>query len=228
MPHDAPTLPGFDIAGALVPAEFAAGDYFDYLPMSDGSLGVVIGDVAGHGFAPALIMASTHVLLRSLAETRSDVGEILTRANSTLLRETEEQRFVTILFLRLDPKNGSLAYASAGHATGFVLDSAGKIKARLESTGLPLAIIPDAKSAISGPIVLETGDTILLITDGIIEARSPAREFFGEDRMLEIVSANHDRSASEIVESLFNAVREFSELNTPVDDTTAVVIKVTQ
>ncbi len=228
LPHAAPALWGFDIAGALVPAEYAAGDYFDYLPMPDGSLGVVIGDVAGHGFAPALIMASTHVLLRSLTETRTDVGEILTRANSTLLRETEEQRFVTILFVRLDPETGSLVYASAGHPTGFVLDSAGEIKASLKSTGLPLAIIPDAKSAISGPIKLETGDTILLVTDGIIEARSPARDFFGEERMLEVVSANRDRSACEIVDSLFAAIQEFSQRSTPVDDTTAVVIKVTQ
>ncbi len=228
LPQAAPVLPGFDIAGALVPAEFAAGDYFDYLAMPDGSVGVVIGDVAGHGFAPALIMASTHVLLRSLAETHTDVGEILTLANSTLLRETEEQRFVTILFVRLDPRTGSLVHASAGHPAGYVLDGAGKIKACLESTGLPLAILADAKSAISGPVMLEPGDTILLVTDGISEARSPAGDFFGAERMLEIVCANRDRNACEIVEGLFTAIRDFSKRGTPVDDTTAVVIKVTR
>jgi sigma-B regulation protein RsbU (phosphoserine phosphatase) len=228
LPHAAPELPGFDIAGALVAAEFAAGDYFDYLPMPDGSLGVVIADVAGHGFAPALITASTQVLLRSLAETHTDVGEILTRANFTLLRETEEQLFVTILYVRLDPQTGSLVYASAGHPAGYVLDEAGEVKARLESTGLPLAIIPDAKSAISGPIILEPGDTVLLVTDGISEARSPTGEFFGKDRTLEVFCANRHKNACEIVESLFNAIREFSQRSAPEDDTTAVVIKVTR
>ena len=225
LPDAPPALSGFDIAGALYPAEFAAGDYFDYLAMRDGSLGVVIGDVSGHGFGPALLMASTHALLRSLANHHTQLGEILGIANSILAEQTEADRFVTLLFGCLDVRSRSFVYASAGHATGYVLDFSGRVKARLESTALPLAILPDAEFPTAGPIALEPGDIVLLLTDGIPEARSPQDALFGDQRALEIVRENRDRTAREITERLYRAVHDFSGGKKPIDDVTTVVIK---
>ena len=226
LPDGPPGIPGFDIAGALCPAEFTAGDCFDYLAMPGGTLGVAVGDVAGHGFAAALIMAATHTLLRSLAETRTDVAEILDLANTALLGDIGADRLVTLLLVCIDPRNGSLVYASAGHPTGYVFNKSGDVKAHLKSTSLPLAALPDVTFLAGDPVVLEPGDVVLLVTDGIQEARSPKGKIFSTQRLLEIARANIDRTAGEIIESLFSATREFSRRQTQTDDITAVAIKV--
>jgi PAS domain S-box-containing protein len=226
LPHAAPTLPGFDIAGALYPAEFAAGDYFDYLPMGRGRTGIVIGDVTGHGFGPALIMACTHVMLRLLAETHNDVAQILTLANSVLIRETGEGRFVTLLFACLDPEARTLVYSNAGHPWGYVFSPSGEIRLRLESTDFPLGIVPDFEFSARGPLALEYGDTILFLSDGILETASPNGDLFGEKRALEVVRANLHGTAADIVKRLCQAARGFSEDRALPDDTTAVVVKV--
>jgi len=226
LPAQPPLLPGFDVAGASYPAEFTGGDTFDYLAMRDGSVGFAIGDVSGHGLGPALLMASTHAHLRSLARTYTDAGEILGLVNASLVRETEDDRFVTLLFGRLDPRTRSFVYASAGHPAGYVLDASGSVKACLESTSLPLGILPDADFPPGEPVALEPGDLVLLITDGILEARSPTGDYFGARRALEVVRAHRQAAAGEIIEVLHRAVLEFSETRKPADDVTALVIKV--
>jgi serine phosphatase RsbU (regulator of sigma subunit) len=225
LPEVAPLLPGFDIGGGSYPAEFTAGDFFDYLMMPNGIVGFVISDVSGHGFGPALLMASTSTLIRLLTETHTDVGEILARVNRFLAKETDD-RFVTLLLACLDPQSRSFHYASAGHPTGYVLDSAGIVKARLESRALPLAVFPVTEFPAAGPIVLQPGDIVVLLTDGIQEAMSPAGEQFGTDRLLEVVRAHRTLKAAQIVESLYRAVCEFSQREKPTDDVTAIVIKV--
>ncbi len=226
LPDQAPLLPGFDVAGASYPAEFAGGDTFDYLAMRDGSVGIVIGDVSGHGLGPALLMATTHAHLRSLAQTVDDAGEILARTNASLVRETEDDQFVTLLLGRLDPATRSFTYASAGHPAGYVLDASGSVKTCLESTSVPLGIWPDVAFPPGDPVTLEPGDLVLLFTDGILEARSPAGDFFGAERALEVVRGHRGQAAGEIIEALYRAVLEFSGTPKPADDVTAVVIKV--
>lgn len=225
-PITPPSLPGFDIAGAVYPAEFAAGDYFDYIPMLDGSIGFVIGDVSGHGLGPAIVMALTYAHLRSLLEVHDDMQEVLTRLNRFLLNETDSSVFVTLLFGQLMPSTRSFAGINAGHPPGYVLDSAGGIKAQIGSTSLPLGVLPDAEFPWRDPVVLEPGDVVLLITDGIAEARSPENVFFGSGRMLEVVRENRDRPAAEIVDAVHLAVQEFCRPGKPLDDLTAIVIKV--
>ncbi len=154
LPEAPPALPGFDIGGGSYPAEFTAGDFFDYLAMPNGIVGFVIADVSGHGFGPALLMASTSTLIRLLTETHTDVGEILARVNRFLAKETDDH-FVTLLLGCLDPQSRSFHYASAGHPTGYVLDSAGAVKARLESTAPPLAVSPASEEfPAADPVIL--------------------------------------------------------------------------
>ncbi len=226
LPDAPPTLPGFDIAAVSHPAEFTSGDYFDYFPMLGAGTAFAIGDVCGHGLGPALLAASTHALLRSLAETHGDIREILAHANPFVGKITRGESFVTLLFGCLDPRTRSFRYASAGHPTGYVLDASGAVKIRLESTGLPLGIEPEAEFPVRDSIVLEPGDTLLLLTDGILEARSPELVPFGAERTLEIVRANRSRTAEEILASLVRAVCEFARREAPLDDMTAIAIKV--
>jgi serine phosphatase RsbU (regulator of sigma subunit) len=219
-------LPGFDLGGASYPAEATGGDYFDYVPLRDGSLAVAIGDVCGHGFGPALLMAETRAYLRAFLMTRTDVGEVLTLVNRALACDVADGRFATLLLARLDPRTRSFVYASAGHTTGYVLNGPGPARTLLRSTGIPLAVLPDGDYPTAPPLTLEPGEVVLLLTDGLVEAHSPAEELFGADRLLQMVQADRSRPAREMVDRLFGAVRGFCGARTQLDDMTAIVLKV--
>jgi sigma-B regulation protein RsbU (phosphoserine phosphatase) len=226
LPSRSPATPGFDIAGACFPAEFVAGDYFDYLQLPDGSLAIVIGDVSGHGFDSALLTASVSGHIRSFAETHSSVEEILTHTNAAMCAEIEVGHFVTLLLARIELPSRMLHFANAGHPSGYVLDQEGGVKATLLSGSLPLAVLPDTKFSVGHPVPLESGDIVVLITDGVLEARSSEGELFGADRTLKVVHDNRNCGASEIIANLHGAVCEFAKQDHLRDDVTAVVIKV--
>jgi phosphoserine phosphatase RsbU/P len=225
FPKTAPNLPPFDIGGATYPAEATGGDYFDYLPMLNQRLGIVLGDVTGHGVGPALLMAETRAYLRVLAGRREDVGEILTRANGVLAEDVGTERFVTLFLARLDPQTRGLTYASAGHSPAHVLDASGKIKAVLPRTGLPLGMRPDTEYGCSPPITLDPGDLVVVLTDGIEESMSREGELFGAERALDVVREHRERPAQHIVDELYKAVRKFSNDTPQIDDITAVIVK---
>jgi sigma-B regulation protein RsbU (phosphoserine phosphatase) len=222
----APRLVGFDLAGVCYPCEATGGDYFDFIPLRDGCVGIVIGDVCGHGFGSALLMASTRAYLRALARTYTDLSELLTVANRILAEDIGEDRFVTLSFAVLDPRKRSLVYASAGHPTGYVLDAAGGVKAWLESTSPPLGLLPDNDFPASGVLTLDPGDLVLFLTDGVTEAQAPDGTPFRCERALDIIRVYHRDSAQQIVTNLYHAVRAFSHNRPPRDDITAVVTKV--
>jgi sigma-B regulation protein RsbU (phosphoserine phosphatase) len=226
FPKGPPALAGYDIAGASYPAEATGGDYFDYLPMLNDRWGFIVADVSGHGVGPALLMAETRAYLRVLAGRREDVGEILTRANGVLAEDVGTERFVTLFLARLDPKERALIYASAGHSPGFILDRSGSVKSKLPRTGIPLGMRPDTKYLPSDEYKLVPGDMVLLLTDGVEETVSPENALLGMDRTLEIVRANRDKSAQEIVEAIYQGSRRFCNNAPQTDDITAIVIKV--
>lgn len=226
FPRAPPTCPGFEIEGASHPAEGISGDYFDYMPLSDGSLGLVIGDVSGHGLGPALIMAATRSYLRALALTHCDVGEILTLANKALAADVADGRFVTLLLARLDPLERKLVYSSAGHQPAYILSPNGAVKAELGSTDVPLGVMSDGAFSASEALTLEPGELLVMLTDGIVEASDGAGQPFGVARTLETVRVNRSRPAREIVESLYQEVDRHAQHHSPADDLTAVVIKV--
>jgi serine phosphatase RsbU (regulator of sigma subunit) len=226
LPTESPSVVGIDIAGASYPAEFAAGDHFDYFTMADGSVGVVIGDVSGHGFSSALLMASTHAHMRSLAEMNIGIDEIFSRANSSLYKQTETGNFVTASLVRLDPDSRVLTYVSAGHPAGVVIDGNGNVKAQMPSTSAPLAVESDTDFQTGSPITLEPNDIVILLTDGVLEAASAEDDFFGEERTLQFVRANRTEPAADIADGLCRAARDFCDRGQPQDDVTVVVIKV--
>src|SRR5205823_1945326 len=129
--------------------------------------------------------------------------------NRALADDALDCRFTTLLFARLDPRNRSWQHVSASHATSYLLDARGLVKARLNSTGLPLGILPDIEYEAAPPLTLETGDVLLLLTDGVVEAHDTDENLFGAQRTLAIVRAHFDRPAREIVAQLFVAVRAF-------------------
>jgi sigma-B regulation protein RsbU (phosphoserine phosphatase) len=217
---------GFDIGGASFPADAIGGDYYDFIPLPDGSLGIAIGDVSGHGVGPALLMAETRALLRAFAQTDSDVSTILGLVNRVLVPDMEGDRFITLLLAKLDPRRRTLVYACAGQQSGYVLDAFGSVRRPLPSTGIPLGIEADAEFPASDATSLAPGDLVLLMTDGVVEARSPEGTVFGWQRPLDLVRVEQQATARQIVENLYRAVRAFSRDQSQYDDITATVIKV--
>ncbi len=226
LPKAAPRLPGYEVAGVLYPADFAAGDYYDFLPNGGDRLDLVIGDVTGHGFSSALIMSLTHVLVRLLVEAHEEIPQVLRHANSVLSRATDEYHFVTLLLGRLDAWRREFLYASAGHPPAYLLDRAGHLKAHLESTSHPLGMFPDIAFPTAKVVSLEPGDMLVLVTDGIEEARTAAGDYFGRERLVETVSQHRHDSARQIAEAVCRAAREFTGQATSDDDTTVVVVRV--
>jgi serine phosphatase RsbU (regulator of sigma subunit) len=226
FPATPPEIPGFDIAGGSFPAEETGGDYFDYLKLPDGSCGIIIADVTGHGLGPALLMVETRECLRALASTTGNIHDILTRADALLAEDFGHHRFVSLLFAQLVPGAASLFYLNAGHPAAYVLNAAGEVKHVLQNTGtvLGLGLGGDCPQAVRVP--LAQGDMALLLTDGILEALSSNREEFGPDRTLDVVRQNLDKPAANILDALCRAVRTHTANQPQQDDITAIVIKV--
>jgi serine phosphatase RsbU (regulator of sigma subunit) len=224
FPVAAPTLHDFDIAGASFPAEATGGDYFDYIPMRDGAVGIVLGDVSGHGFGSALLMAETRAYLRALALAHDDVSQILSLTNRFLVEDTEDERFLTVFFVRLDPHNRSFVYAGAGHE-GYLVGSSGKPTVKLPSTSLPLGLDAHLEVPCASVVGLAPGEILLLVSDGLAEAQSPTGGAFGIGRVLELVHENRSKPAREIIDVLVRATREYSQCDTQYDDMTVVILK---
>ena len=222
-----PRIKGFDMAGAAFPADETGGDYFDFMKLPGDCIGITIGDVSGHGISSALLMAELRAYVRAYAHQSSDIGEIFTLLNNALVRDLEEGRYATIIFCFLHPKSGTLVYANAGHNPGYILDSSGAIKRKLDSTDIPLGFLPNHKFSFSEPVALHPGDILALFTDGIVDAEKPDQSWFGIEPALRFIHEHREEKAQEIISSLFKTVREFSAGLPQLDDITAVICKAT-
>ena len=226
FPKEAPKLKGYDLAGLTESAEETAGDYYDFIPMPNNCIGLVVGDVTGHGIGPALLMAETRAYLRILAGENTDVGKILTRANRVLNEDIGSERFVTLLFVMLNPKANTIRYSSAGHPPGLWLDRKGKPKRELTRTGIPLGLRPNTEYGASEEIKLKKGDLLALMSDGVEESISVEGELFGKKRIMKVLVGNQSVRASKIVTQLHQAGRAHEEADQQTDDFTTIVLKV--
>ncbi|QEF97371.1 Phosphoenolpyruvate-protein phosphotransferase [Stieleria maiorica] len=223
FPAAAPCLLGFDIAGAVHPAQQVSGDFFDFISLGPDSVGVIVADVSGHGLGAALLKAQTQAYLHALAENSSDPGELLTNTNR-LFGNSDTGHTVTSFLGRLDAATRSFVYAGAGHQ-GYLVRSNGAAQV-LGSTGYPLGVELNAAISSAPAIVLQTGDTLVVPTDGTEESMSPGGREFGQERMLNVVRTNRRMSAAQIVNALFLAARDFADHRPQEDDITALVVKV--
>jgi PAS domain S-box-containing protein len=218
-------VPGYDIGGAAFSAVETGGDYFDFIEMPDGNIGLIIGDVCGHGIGSALIMAATRAYLRAFAKLESDPGVILTRVNRELAADLDKKLFVTLILIRLDPKRHRCDYASAGHVPAYLLDGSGKVVHRMKSTGIPLGIMQEAIYHTSNPLEMEEKNILALLTDGITEAHTPGGAEFGMARALGVIRRHNRMSAQQIVTQLYQTVRDFAEKMPQEDDITSIICK---
>jgi sigma-B regulation protein RsbU (phosphoserine phosphatase) len=221
-----PRLPGYDIGAASEPARETGGDYFDFIEAPEGVLYVAIGDVSGHGFDTALIMALTRAYLRSFARLGMDVGEVFRLANEVLVDDLEDNRYVTMLLVRLDTRAGTVTYASAGHVAGLILDGAKGTERFMDSTGVPLGMFPGSTFE-TRRIELEPGQVLVLVTDGATEATNTEGVEFGLQGVAAHVRSHAGETATDIAAAIHQAVRSFGAADHDGDDLTSVVLKVT-
>ena len=220
------SLPGFDIAGTISSAMLTGGDYFDFIVQPDGCLCIAIGDVSGHGFGAALVMAETRAFVRAYATLESDVGAVLSRVNDALVKDLDGSQYVTLLLARLDPRNRWLEYASAGHIPFYLLRPSGEIRHVMESTGPPLGLFAGRQFCSRPAIPLEDGETLVLFTDGVTEATNNNEAQFGADKALDFIKCHLENSAAELVRGIHERVSAFTGSGPPSDDITSVVCKV--
>ena len=228
FPDKSPGLEGFDIAGVSHPAEETSGDYFDYIPMQDGSTALVVGDVTGHGIGPALLMAETRAYLRILAAHLDDIGDILTRANRVLAEDIGQERFVTLIMVQLNVAERTLRYASAGHPACPWFDARGELKDELRRTGIPLGMREDAEYQSSETFGITPGDLLALMTDGVEESLSPEQELFGTERIHAYLRGNQSKPAGELADLLHQQAREHLAGVDQPDDYTTIIVKASE
>jgi PAS domain S-box-containing protein len=222
-----PSVPDYEIAGRCYPAEYASGDFFEFLNMPDGSLAILVADVVGHGVGPAIMTASCHGYIQSLSERTNDLTEIMTKMNDHLFGQQPGDLFVTLIAGRLDLRHQTVACLNAGHPPGYVLDQTGEIKATFNSANIALGILNGVEFRTSEPIHLEAKDLLLFFTDGLVEAKSfQTGTSFGIDGVLQVVRENQAKLAKEIIEALYQSVCEHRGTNLLQDDITIVVVKV--
>ncbi len=227
FPQFAPVVPGYELAGRSVAAEAAGGDYYDFLALPGGAVGLVMADVSGHGVGSALLMAEARAYLRLLARDAGDPGLLLGAANRALAEDLGRERYITMFLGRLEPESRRLAFSNAGHPAALVIDASGRVKHRLRRTGAPLGRSPNEPHPNGPDVALEAGDLVLVVTDGVDEATdAKATECFGMERAAEVVRRHASLPAAEIVAALCDAVRQFCLPETPADDVTVMVLKV--
>jgi serine phosphatase RsbU (regulator of sigma subunit) len=222
LPKEVPTLEGWELSPRYQPAREVGGDFYDFHLLSEGRLGLVVGDATGKGVPAALVMSTTCGMLRLAAQSPSSPGEMLQRVNEALFTSIPANMFVTCFYAILDPERGSLTYANAGHDLPFVRRGGGDAE-ELRARGMPLGLMP-GMSYEEKEIVLEAGEAALFYSDGLVEAHDPKGEMFGFPRLGALVAEHgEERSLEEkLLEELYSFVGESWEQE---DDITLLTLQ---
>ena len=216
LPRSSPLIPGFRVSGLSIPAGAIGGDWYDFIPLSGGRWGLVLADVAGKGTAAALLMSATRGMLRTLAQSASGPGEVLSRMNQLMIDDFPSGRFVTAVYAELDPSKSTIRIANAGHLPPLLVLPDGHRWVATEH-GLPLGIAASQYSETE--IVLGPGSRLALYSDGITEASLVSGEEYGRERLLRQVQ-RPDVS----LDTLLSDVRTFVNGSGLRDDATAILV----
>jgi serine phosphatase RsbU (regulator of sigma subunit) len=206
LPKDVPALHGWELTKHYQPAREVGGDFYDFLPLADGRLGLVIGDVSGKGVPAAVLMASTRSVLRAVAQRALMPGQVLAEANEVLSADVPPSMFVTCFYGILEPSSGRFHYANAGHNLPYWRHD--DLASEMRATGMPLGLLPgmhyEEKEAILGP-----GDAVLFYSDGLVEAHNAEGEMFGDSRLQRFVT-NHSVSGESLITELLLELANFT------------------
>jgi serine phosphatase RsbU (regulator of sigma subunit) len=228
LPSETPQVEGWEFAALWQPARQVAGDYYDFIPVGDGQLGLVIADVSDKGMPAALFMATTRSIIRASLDRAASVAEGIAHANRLLCAESANSMFVTLFCARLDPVTGEITYVNAGHNPPIYYQNRsqadmGQIMS-LGRTGMVLGLFEDTPYK-EQKLRLKPGDFILFYTDGVTDALNSQEEAYGMDRLQKILIENRLAPAGKMVATLEDSIRSFTDLTAPFDDITVVMVK---
>jgi steroid delta-isomerase-like uncharacterized protein len=223
LPKALPELNGWEFAHYYQPAREVGGDFYDFLDLEDGRLGLVVGDATSKGMPAALVMAAARSMIRALAQSLGSPGETLKRVNAALYPDTPSDMFVTCFYAILHPDSGRLLYANAGHDLPYIRRRNGEDTQELRARGMPLGMMPEM-SYEEKEASLREGDSVLFYSDGLVEAHDPHYEMFGFPRLRRLV-AEHDEERL-LVDFLMDELSSFvGEDWEQEDDITLVTLR---
>ncbi|MFC1717659.1 PP2C family protein-serine/threonine phosphatase, partial [Candidatus Poribacteria bacterium] len=224
LPEAAPLIAGMEIAGRSIPANTVGGDFFDYLSLADGKVGIAIADISGKGLRAAMNSVMISGMLYEVLKTEVSCGRILSALNAGLCPRMEKQTFAAFSFVALSQNADKIQWSNAAQPRPLI--KRGNDNSEFHGEGeLPLGMMPDVAYP-DCELELQSGDIVVLYTDGIIEAENEAEEMYGTERLMESV-ANIDSAmeAAGIIEAIFQDVSDFAGSAQQYDDMTVVVVK---
>ena len=206
LPRELPKLPGWEVAAYYRPAREVGGDFYDFIHLPEGRLGVIVADVTDKGVPAALVMATTRSVLHAAAERLISPSAVLTRVNDQLIPNMPENMFVTCLYSVLDPLKRTFRFANAGHGLAFRRGVGGV--SELRATGMPLGLMPGMRYE-ENEVLLAPGETILLQSDGLAEAHNSRREMFGFPRVKQLMT-DHLNGPDQLIATLVAELERFT------------------
>ena len=230
LPEALPSVPGLDVAAYYSPCQEVGGDYYDFIPQPDGRLAIVCADVSGKGVSAAMLMVMFRSILRLAAERGLEPSQVLRVTNKRVTKDMLRGMFVSALYLRIDPETGRTALVNAGHMPPIHWPAAAASPVEMAQRGVAVGLVTGDRFAQTTPqsdFTLDPGDLLCLYTDGVAEAANRAGEQFGAARLHEAIRAAGRASAQHVVDGVMEAVRAFCDGAPPHDDTTLIVLKVT-
>jgi phosphoserine phosphatase RsbU/P len=223
LPSGPPQVAGADLAGYNAPCRTVGGDYFDFFEYPNGRVAMALGDVSGKGMPASLMMMGLQARVQVLADEPHDLAAVMNRLNKITCAKCPSNKFITFFFCVLDPATGDLAYCNAGHNPPLVARADGRME-YLDGGGPVLGILPIATYS-EYRAKLDPGDVLAIYSDGVTEATNADEELFGDDRFSDLLKANRQKSAAEIVSVVNEALTEFAAGSPAADDITLVVAR---
>jgi sigma-B regulation protein RsbU (phosphoserine phosphatase) len=222
FPECCPAIPGFEVSARSLPCHEVGGDHYDFIPLPDGRLALAIADVSGKGAPASILMASVHASLRALAGTAEPAG-LMRRINRFLYDNTQANRYATVFYAELDPASRRLSYVNGGHIPPYRVTAKGG-EERLSEGGPALGVLEDAEYE-TAEVVLEEGDLLAMVTDGVTEAASPVDEEFGDAGVMDVLRRNRAVGAEDALQAVVEAVNAWTQEAGCADDLTALVLR---
>jgi sigma-B regulation protein RsbU (phosphoserine phosphatase) len=224
LPESVPSLRGFDLAAVSHPAKEVGGDFYDFIPISDDEIGLVIADVSGKSVPAALFMVLSRAMVRATATGNKAVSKVAEKANDLIAADAKSGMFVTLFYAILNQKSRTLRYVNAGHNPPVVLNGGTGDLTFLKARGIAMGVVERFEME-ERVIQIDEGDVVVFYTDGVTEAVDEGFDQFGVDRLVEIVRKNSHLSAAALVEKITAEVIVFSKGEPQFDDITLMVLK---
>ena len=224
LPSHFPSGEGFQIYGSMDPARNVGGDFFDFIRLENGRIGISVADVSDKGVPAALFMMSSRTLLKGAAIGSTGPGEVLREVNDLLNEDNESAMFVTLFYAEYNPENGEFVFANGGHNPPLLVKADGSSTLLPLTGGVALGLWPDLGYE-QDSVTLAIGDSVVLYTDGVTEAVNEQDEQFGVERLQEVFTGSPHKDAEEAVQAVFEAMTSFAGEAPQFDDSTCLIIR---